>query len=185
MFGTGRSYSYSEGTRRRTRSPARSTRSTRSVRSTHSSRGYFVRPAASKASHSSFFGGGGSSRGWGLGGGGSSSYYRRSPRQGYISYLWHKLRRMLRDLWHYAQRHPLKTFVAVVVPLLSAGGAMSGLLAQFGVRLPALFEGASSSSSSRRRGGGYYGSAGYGGGGDASGLMENLGPVMQVARALL
>ena len=186
----GRSYSYTEGTSsRRGHSPARSTRST-------GSKGYYTRPSANRSSSSffgagyggggnhrssssSFFGnlGGGSTRGFGFGGGSGSSYYKRSPRQGYVSYLFHKLQRMLRELWYYAKRHPMKAFFAVVVPLLSAGGAIGGLMKQFGVRMPM-------TDSPRRGGGGYYGSAGYGGDrGGGGGLMDNLGPIMQIAKA--
>lgn len=192
----GRSYSYTEGASSSSRphrghSPARSTRST-------GSKGFYARPAANRSS-SSFFGGGGGgnnhrsssasffggnfgggsgSRSIFGGGGSGSSYYKRSPRQGYVSYLFHKLQRMLRELWYYAKRHPMKAFFAVVVPLLSAGGAIGGLMKQFGVRLP--MEGMSS-----RGGGGYYGSSGYGGDrrGGGGGLMDNLGSVMQIARA--
>lgn len=195
----GRSASYSDSHSRRNHSPARSTRSHQSS----SSKGYFVRPAARTHSTSSnhgysssrgLFGGGGgsgsSSRGLfgSFGGGGSSSYYKRSPRQGYISYLYHKLQRMLRELWYYARRHPMKAFFAVVVPLLSAGGAIAGLAKQFGVRIPG---------GGRSMGGGYYGSKGYGGssggglgglGGLGGGLMDNMGGVggvMQIAKAFM
>lgn len=189
----GRSYSYTEGTRSRGHSPARSTRSTRST----GSKGYYTRPSANRSSSSffgttnnrssssffggnnnnnrsssSFFGGfGGASRGYGSG----SSHYKRSPRQGYIGYLFHKLQRMLRELWYYARRHPMKAFFAVIVPLLSAGGAIGGLMKQFGVRNPM-------ASMSSRGGGGYYGSSGYGGD-KGGGLMDNLGSVMQIAKA--
>lgn len=197
FFG-GRSYSYTEGAGRshRGHSPARSTRSTGSK-----SGGYYSRPSAKRSSSSSFFGGGGnygynnrssssffgnlgglggyggsSSRGFG-GWGGGSSHYKRSPRQGYISYLMHKLQRMLRELWYYAKRHPMKAFFAVVLPLLSAGGAIGGLLRQFGIRMPMHGFGTS------RGGGGYYGSSGYGSDRDGGGFMDKLGPVMQIARA--
>jgi len=179
----GRSQSYTEGHSRRTYSPARSTRST-------GSKAYYSRPSNNRSSSSGFFAnnnrssssffggfGGGSSRGFGSG----SSYYKRSPRQGYISYLLHKLQRMVRELWYYARRHPMKAFFAVIVPLLSAGGAISGLLKSFGVSMPAM------DSRSSRSGGGYYGSSGYGGdrGGGGGGLMDNLGGVMQIAKAFM
>lgn len=70
----------------------------------------------------------------------------------------------------------MKAFFAVVVPLLSAGGAIGGLMKQFGVRMP--MDGMSS-----RGGGGYYGSQGYGGDRGGGGLMDNLGPIMQIAKA--
>lgn len=76
---------------------------------------------------------------------------------------------MLRELWYYARKHPLKAFFAVVVPLLSAGGAIHGLMKQFGVRVPGM------DSRSMR---------GYGGGG-AGGMMDNAGSLMQIAKALM
>ena len=88
---------------------------------------------------------------------------------------------MIKELWYYARRHPVKAFFAVIVPLLSAGGAIGGLLKGFGIRLPAGLGG-----SSRSYNGGYYGSSGYesrGGGG--GGLMDNAGSLMQIARAFM
>jgi len=77
----------------------------------------------------------------------------------------------------------MKAFFAVVVPLLSAGGAIAGLAKQFGVRVPGM-----DSKRSRSMGGGYYGSRGYGGssgGGLGGGLMDNMGGVMQIAKAFM
>ena len=159
--------------------------------------GYFVRPSGGGRSSSSFFGS--TSRGiFSGGGGGSSSYYRRRPRDGYISYLMHKLQRMFKELWYYARRHPVKAFFAVVVPLLSAGGAIHGLMKQFGVRIPMV------DGMAKTMGGGYYGSRGYegrgGGGGGLGGLgglsglaggsggggwMNNAGSLMQIAKAFI
>ena len=67
--------------------------------------------------------------------------------------------------------------MAVVVPLISAGGALHGLLRQFGVRLPAVFDGMSGS----RTGGGYYGSVGYG----REDQSEGFGNLLKVARAFM
>ncbi len=97
---------------------------------------------------------------------------------------------MVKELWYYARRHPVKAFFAVVVPLLSAGGAIHGLMRQFGVNIPG--------TGSRRMGGGYYGSKGYGRdgglgglggiGGGAGGLMDSMGGmggVMSIAKAFM
>jgi hypothetical protein len=46
-----------------------------------------------------------------------------------------RLRRFLRDLYSYMRRHPIKVFVLVIMPLLT-GGALTKILAKFGVRLP-------------------------------------------------
>ncbi|KAF2480982.1 hypothetical protein BDY17DRAFT_180221 [Neohortaea acidophila] len=165
----GRSASYSEV--RRKASPTRTASGT--------SKGYFVRPhvsSSSSRSSNSFFNFGGGSRGFGFGSGSSS--YRRSPRAGYIKYLWARLQRMVRELWAYARRHPMKAFFAVVVPLLSAGGAIHGLMKQFGVQVPGMDLGGA-----RTMRGGYYGSAGYGGGG--GGWMDNAGSLLQVAKAFM
>ncbi|KAF1824206.1 uncharacterized protein K489DRAFT_387764 [Dissoconium aciculare CBS 342.82] len=144
------------------------------------------RPAASRASSSStsnFFAGGlgGASRGIFGASNGGSSYYKRRPRDGYIQYLIHKLQRMIKELWAYARKNPMKAFFAVVVPLLSAGGAVHGLLKQFGVRIPMIDGG------SRRGGGGYYGSSGYGGGsgGEAGGWMNQAGSLISVAKMFM
>lgn len=97
----------------------------------------------------------------------------------------HKLSRMVKELWYYARRHPVKAFFAVVVPLLSAGGAVHGLLRQFNIKIPGL------DGMTRRSGGGYYGSSGYGGasslGGGRGGndWMGNAGSLMQIAKAFM
>ncbi|CAD0083949.1 unnamed protein product [Aureobasidium vineae] len=118
--------------------------------------------------------------------GGSSSYYKRRPRDGYIQSLIHKLKRLIRDLWEYAQRHPFKAFMAVAVPLISAGGALHGLLKQFGVRMPVMFD------AGVGRGG--YGSSGYGGYEDSGfesmfggggGAMDTVGSLMKVAKVFM
>jgi hypothetical protein len=88
---------------------------------------------------------------------------------------------MIKELWAYARKNPMKAFFAVVVPLLSAGGAVHGLLKQFGVRIPMIDGG------SRRGGGGYYGSSGYGGGsgGEAGGWMNQAGSLISVAKMFM
>ena len=69
------------------------------------------------------------------GGGRSSSYYRRSPRGGFLKRAYSKLRRLLRDLIYYMKRNPMKVFMLVIMPLIT-GGALTGLLHKFGIRLP-------------------------------------------------
>ncbi|KJY01522.1 hypothetical protein TI39_contig289g00019 [Zymoseptoria brevis] len=193
---TPRSNSYHGGGSRGV-SPARSTRSARSTKPN----GAFVRPAASgsgrntrPASGASFFGnvgGGGSSRGIFGSSSSGSSYYKRRPRDGYIKSLLHKLQRMIKDLWAYARRHPVKAFFAVVVPMLSAGGAIGGILKQFGFRLPMGLGGAlGMGGMARKMGGGYYGSEGYGdlrdlGGLGGAGFMEGAGSLFQVAKMFI
>lgn len=85
---------------------------------------------------------------------------------------------MLRELWAYARRHPMKAFFAVIVPLLSAGGAIHGIMRQFGVRVPGMDGG------TRTMRGGYYGSKGYGSD-RGGGWMDNAGSLMQIAKAFV
>jgi hypothetical protein len=104
------------------------------------------------------------------------------------------LQRLLRELWQYFRRHPVKAFFAVIVPLISAGGAVGGLMKAMGFRIPAglgsVFGGDTS-----RGGGGYYGSRGYGGsssalgdifgGGAGGGMMDNAGHVLKIAKMFM
>ncbi|KAI0176516.1 hypothetical protein GGR52DRAFT_541333 [Hypoxylon sp. FL1284] len=69
----------------------------------------------------------------------SNSYYRRQPRSSFLQRTLKKLKRLLRDLVYYAKRHPWKVFVLVVMPLIT-GGALTALLARFGLRLPPFVE---------------------------------------------
>ena len=87
----------------------------------------------------------------------SSSYYKRRPRDGYFERILYKLKRMFRDLWYYARRNPVKVFVMVIMPLLT-GGALTGVLKRFGIRLPP----------------GMFGSAGRGRGGGMGGMEGML-----------
>jgi len=52
-----------------------------------------------------------------------------------MSRMYSKLRRLFRDLLYYLKKHPMKVFVLVIMPLIT-GGALTGLLAKFGIRLP-------------------------------------------------
>ncbi|KAK3197179.1 hypothetical protein GRF29_1536g900446 [Pseudopithomyces chartarum] len=65
----------------------------------------------------------------------STSRYKRSPRDGYIAYLYAKFRELLHRLWSYARRHPFKVFFMVIMPLVS-GGVLTKLARKFGVNLP-------------------------------------------------
>lgn len=175
-------------------------RSRSNTRSASGRSGYYARPSASRSS--SYHGGGSgnysSSRGFfSSTGSGGSSHYKRRPRDGYISYLVHRLQRLLKDLWHYFRRHPVKAFFAVIVPLISAGGAVGGLLKGMGVRLPPGMGGIFGDGGSKRGGGGYYGSHGYsgssssgfgdffGGGGGGGGMMDNAGSILKIARMFM
>ncbi|KFA61456.1 hypothetical protein S40285_03448 [Stachybotrys chlorohalonatus IBT 40285] len=68
-----------------------------------------------------------------------SSYYKRSPRGNFMQRSYKQLKRIIRDLVHYAKRHPWKVFFLVLMPLIT-GGALTALLARFGLRIPASLE---------------------------------------------
>ncbi|KFH47955.1 hypothetical protein ACRE_011790 [Hapsidospora chrysogenum ATCC 11550] len=63
------------------------------------------------------------------------SYYKRSSRHGFLHRSYKQLKRLLRDLAHWAKRHPWKVFFLVIMPLVS-GGVLTALLARFGLRIP-------------------------------------------------
>lgn len=50
-----------------------------------------------------------------------------------------QVKRLFRDLVHYAKRHPWKVFFLVIMPLVT-GGALTALLARFGLRIPPSLE---------------------------------------------
>ena len=122
---------------------------------------------------------------------GSSSYYKRRPRDGFIQRLIYRLKHLLRELWYYARRNPVKLFFLVIMPLIS-GGVLAGIAKQFGIRLPGFLMG-----KSQGRGyGGYYGSQGYGPerrGGGLGGLASmagglsggNVGSLMSIAKMFI
>ncbi|KAI1365693.1 hypothetical protein F5Y08DRAFT_170451 [Xylaria arbuscula] len=89
------------------------------------------------ASQKSFFNlGNSSTRSFFSTGGRSPSYYKRSPRANFMTRAYKKLKRLLRDLVYWAKRHPFKVFMLIIMPLIT-GGALTALLARFGLRLPA------------------------------------------------
>lgn len=130
----------------------------------------------SRSSAPSFFNlGGGSSHGHGANRStssifSSSSSRRARPRSGFISRLVHKIRRLLRDIYHYAQRHPLKVFLLVIMPLIT-GGILQKLLSVIGVRLP------------KGLGGGSDG--GHRGGGESSGVEDGVKSLMTLAKMFM
>lgn len=71
--------------------------------------------------------------------GGRPSYYKRSPRKGFMQRAYKQLKRLIRDLIHWFKRHPWKVFFMVIMPLVT-GGALTALLARFGLRMPPSLE---------------------------------------------
>lgn len=65
----------------------------------------------------------------------SSHSSRARPRGGYVDRILSKVKRYLRRLYDYARKHPVK-LIMLLLPLLT-GGALAGVLAKFGIRLPA------------------------------------------------
>ncbi|KAL1987638.1 hypothetical protein VTN96DRAFT_2879 [Rasamsonia emersonii] len=101
----------------------------------------------------------------------SSSSRRARPRSGFIQRIVHRIKRLLRHIYHYAQRHPIKVFLLVIVPLIT-GGILQKLLATIGIRLPRSLRGKSASSSG-------FGSAG------GSGLSESVHGLMTIAKMFM
>ncbi|KAI9814092.1 MAG: hypothetical protein M1832_005980 [Thelocarpon impressellum] len=114
----------------------------------------------------------------------STSSYGRRPRDGYIARVVHKLRRFLRDLLHYARRHPMKVLMMVVMPLIT-GGALTGILRTLGIRLPAGLMGGMS------RGRGFGGSGDVFGGRSSGGMLGAMAGgggiqgLMKIAQAFM
>lgn len=107
--------------------------------------------------------------------GSSSSYYKRRPRDGYIQYMVHKFKKLLRQLYDYARRHPYKVFFMVIMPLIS-GGILHKAAKQVGINLPDMLKGSAARNNSRGSGG-YYGSQGYGHEEQGSGGMGGIGNI--------
>ncbi|KAI9166992.1 hypothetical protein HJFPF1_03111 [Paramyrothecium foliicola] len=87
------------------------------------------------SSRASFFGLGGNGSRSSFFGTNRSSYYKRQPRAGFMQRTWKQLKKIIRNLVHYAKRHPWKVFFLVIMPLIT-GGALTALLARFGLRMP-------------------------------------------------
>jgi len=121
---------------------------------------------------------------------GSSSYYRRRSRDGYVERLVHKFKHLLRELWYYLRRNPVKVFFLVIMPLVS-GGALAAVASQFGVKLPGFLSGKNARGMSEAFGGGREGFGGGRGGGMGAmagaaeglgGMGGNIGTLMNLAK---
>lgn len=64
------------------------------------------------------------------------SYYKRSPRGGFLHKIRKTVKKLWRDLMRLLKENPLKVVMLVIVPLITSG-LLTGLLARFGLRLPA------------------------------------------------
>ena len=97
----------------------------------------------------------------------SSHSSRAQPREGYVNRLLSQIKRYLRRLYRYARKHPVK-LILLLLPLLT-GGALAGVLAKFGIRLPAGLENLVPGGAGSRHG---YGGRGDGGGEGVQSLMK-------------
>jgi hypothetical protein len=90
-----------------------------------------------------------------------------------VKRVYSQLRRLLRDLIHYMKKHPMKVFMLVIMPLIT-GGALTTLLAKFGLRLPAsvqkMFGGMNGAGSTSRGGGSQWEHSKVSGSGPLAGL---------------
>lgn len=82
----------------------------------------------------------------------------------------HYIKKLLRDIYHYMRRHPIKVFMMVIMPLFTSG-ALQKLLSMIGLRLPKGIFG----DLGKALGGG------SGGGMDGGGLKE----LMNIAKSFL
>jgi hypothetical protein len=90
-----------------------------------------------------------------------------------------RIKRLLRDIYYYARRHPVKVFLLVIMPLLT-GGILQKLLATVGLRLPGGLMGDSHNYSAGRRGG--FNSLGGAGNGA---LGESVNGLMALAKMFM
>lgn len=97
----------------------------------------------------------------------SSHSSRARPRGGYVNRIVSQIKRYLRHLYEYARNHPVK-LIMLLLPLLT-GGALAGVLAKFGVRLPAGLANFVGGAGGRH---GYGGRSDVGGGGGVQNLMK-------------
>lgn len=79
-----------------------------------------------------------------------------------------QIKRHLSRLYDYARRHPVKLLM-MILPLLT-GGALAGVLAKFGIRLPAGLNQMVGGGKGGRQGG--FGGSEFGGMGGVDGLMK-------------
>jgi hypothetical protein len=81
----------------------------------------------------------------------------------------HFIKRLLRDIYDYARRHPIKVLLLVIVPLLTSG-VLQKLFAMIGIRLP------------KNIFGGHSGQSRDGG---KNGIMDNLNSIMSIAKMVM
>lgn len=96
-----------------------------------------------------------------------------------------RIKRLLRDIWSYARRHPVKVFLFVIVPLIT-GGVLQKLLAMVGLRLPSgLVGNRSEFEQISRRSSSLGGLGGLAGGVGGAGLGDSINGLMTVAKMFM
>lgn len=125
--------------------------------------------------------------GFGAGGGRSSpsvfssfsgSSRRARPRDGFVQRMVRSIKKLLRDIYRWARKHPIKVFLLVIVPLLTSG-VLPKLLAMVGLRLPhgvASALGGGPGPGARAMGGG------GGGGMQSGGISESVNSLVSIAK---
>jgi hypothetical protein len=93
-----------------------------------------------------------------------------------------RIKRLLRDIWSYGRRHPIKVFLFVIVPLIT-GGVLQKLLAMVGLRLPSGLVGNRSEFEQISHRGTVSGLGGSGIGG--AGLGDSINGLMTVAKMFM
>jgi uncharacterized membrane protein YgcG len=89
----------------------------------------------------------------------------------------YEIKRIIRDFYYYARKHPMKVFMLVVMPLVT-GGALANVLKQFGIRLPAGL-------SSVMGGRGGFGGSSFGGRSDHGGGGGGVQSLMKMAQMFI
>ncbi|KAL1965620.1 hypothetical protein VTN77DRAFT_5297 [Rasamsonia byssochlamydoides] len=107
----------------------------------------------------------------------SSSSRRARPRSGFIQRMISRIRRLLRDIYNYARRNPIKVFMLVIMPLITSG-ILQKLLAIVGIRLPRGLMGDKTGYA------GGFSSSGFGSAG-SSGLSESVNGLMTIAKMFM
>jgi hypothetical protein len=146
------------------------------------------------SSKASFFGLGGNGSRSSFFGTNRSSYYKRAPRGNFMQRAWKQLKKIIRNLVHYAKRHPWKVFFLVVMPLVT-GGVLTSLLARFGLRMPPSLDRMVSMASRAATGdhfglvndavkmaGDFGGSSSSGSGGGGPDLLSSLGGIGNITK---
>ncbi|KAJ9310974.1 hypothetical protein DTO271D3_8762 [Paecilomyces variotii] len=99
----------------------------------------------------------------------SSSSRRARPRSGFIQRLIQSIKRLFRDIYHYARRNPIKVFLLVIVPLLTSG-VLAKLFGLVGIRVPSSLAGPPPR--------GAYG-------GNSPGLGDSVNSLMNIAKMFI